>query len=314
MRATGPTCPNLVTRCNVSASYVTMVRTSGVSPDQAIGLTLPTLVVWQVRSDFTAREALIPSTTLASRPAGPGAGLRGRPVVFVSLSGRGLRGLRAAFAGTSATVVDASRLSEARRHVAVLGPSAVLVIDLPPETEAVRVAVTALTGQDAVLLLTATATGAERIALLRAGADHVLSTDDPGEVIACLSSVLRRGRPPEQAIGEPDILRVGDLCLDLSTRTAAAAGRCLTLTALEFGLLAYFMSKAGQALTRERLLADVWGYDVGGLDTVTVHVRRLRMKIEVDPSRPVLLRTIWGIGYRLEAGTDATPASAPVAS
>ncbi len=53
---------------------------------------------------------------------------------------------------------------------------------------------------------------------------------------------------------------------------------------------------------------------MGGLDTVTVHVRRLRRKIEVDPSRPVLLRTIWGIGYRLEAGTDATPASAPVAS
>lgn len=91
-------------------------------------------------------------------------------------------------------------------------------------------------------------------------------------------------------------------------------GRCLTLTALEFGLLAYFMTKAGQALTRERLLADVWGYDVGGLDTVTVHVRRLRMKIEVDPSRPALLRTVWGTGYRLEAGTDATPARAPAAS
>ena len=64
----------------------------------------------------------------------------------------------------------------------------------------------------------------------------------------------------------------------------------------------------------KRLLADVWGYDVGGLDTVTVHVRRLRMKIEADPSRPALLRTVWGTGYRLEAGTDATPASAAAAS
>ncbi len=65
------------------------------------------------------------------------------------------------------------------------------------------------------------------------------------------------------------------------------------------------MAKAGHALTRERLLADVWGYDIGGLDTVTVHVRRLRMKIEVEPSRPVLLRTVWGTGYRLE--TEGAP-------
>lgn len=206
-------------------------------------------------------------------------------------------------------MVNASDLSGARRRAAVLGPTAVVVIDLPRETEAARFAVTALRGQDAVLLLMATATGAERIALLRAGADHVLGTDEAGEVIACLSSVLRRGRS-EQAIGEPDILRVGDLCLDLSTRTAAAAGRCLTLTALEFGLLAYFMTKAGRTLTRERLLADVWGYDMGGLDTVTVHVRRLRMKIEADPSRPALLRTVWGAGYRLESAADATAASA----
>ena len=241
------------------------------------------------------------------------AGLRGRHVVLVALSGRNLLGLRTAFAGAGARVVDASCLSGARRHAAVLGPSAVVVIDMPRETEAIRVAMTALNGQDAVLVLTATASGAERVALLRAGADHVLCTDDAGEVLACLSSVLRRGRS-EHIVGEADILRVGDLCLDLNTRTAAAAGRCLTLTALEFGLLAYFMTKAGQALTRERLLADVWGYDVGGLDTVTVHVRRLRMKIEVDPSRPALLRTVWGTGYRLEAGSDVTPATATAAS
>jgi len=258
-------------------------------------------------------DDLSPRKAVESGSARPGVGLHGRHVVLVTRPGRPLLGLRTAFAGVGARVVDASDLSGARRHAAILGPTAVLVIDLPRETEAARVGVTALSGQDAVLLLTATATGADRIALLRAGADHVLSTDEAGEVIACLSSVLRRGRS-EHAIREPDILRVGDLCLDLNTRTAAAAGRCLTLTALEFGLLAYFMTKAGQTLTRERLLADVWGYDVGGLDTVTVHVRRLRMKIEVDPSRPVLLQTVWGIGYRLEAGTDATRVSATAAS
>jgi len=254
-------------------------------------------------------DGVDPRTATDSGPAVPGVGLRGRHVVLVSLSGRSLLGLRNALAGAGARVVDASDLSGARRHAGVFGPSAVVVIDLPRETAAVRIGMTALSGQDAVLLLTATATGAERIALLRAGADHVLSTDEAGEVIACLSSVLRR-RVSEHTVGEADILRVGDLSLDLNTRTATAAGRCLTLTALEFGLLAYFMTKAGQALTRERLLAAVWGYDVGGLDTVTVHVRRLRMKIEVDPSRPALLRTVWGTGYRLEAETPATPATA----
>jgi DNA-binding response OmpR family regulator len=165
-------------------------------------------------------------------------------------------------------------------------------------------AMSAFRAQDAVLVLTANATRAERIALLRAGADHVLRTDDPGELIACLLAVLRRLRGGEVVLtAEP--LQVGDLCLDHSSRMVTSAGRCLTLTALEFHLLAYFMAKAGQALTRERLLADVWGYDIGGLDTVTVHVRRLRMKIEVEPSRPVLLRTVWGTGYRLE--TEGAP-------
>lgn len=239
---------------------------------------------------------------------GPGTGplpavsvgrLRGRHVILAPLAGRGLVGLRSALAGAGARPVDASDLSGARRHAAVLGPRAALVIDLPGDIKPVRAAISALSGQDAVLLLTATATRAERIGLLRVGADHVLNTGAPGEVIACLSAVLRRSRS-QQTVSNADVLRVGNLCLDLGARTATSAGRCLALTALEFDLLAYFMAEAGLALTRERLLANVWGHDMGGLDTVTVHVRRLRTKIEVDPSHPVLLRTVWGIGYRLE--------------
>lgn len=232
------------------------------------------------------------------------ADLRGRYVVLVSLAGRPLVGLRRALSGAGARAVDASDLSAARRRAAVLGPRATVVIDLPDNAELVRAAMSALRAQDAVLVLTANATRTERIALLRAGADHVLRTDEPGELIACLLAVLRRVPADEVAVAA-DPLRVGDLCLDHSSRMVTSAGRCLTLTALEFHLLAYFMAKAGQALTRERLLADVWGYDIGGLDTVTVHVRRLRMKIEVEPSRPVLLRTVWGTGYRLE--TEGAP-------
>jgi DNA-binding response OmpR family regulator len=232
------------------------------------------------------------------------ADLRGRYVVLGSLAGRPLVGLRRALSGAGARAVDACDLGAARRRAAVLGPRATVVIDLPDNAGPVIAAMSAFRAQDSVLVLTANATRAERIALLRAGADHVLRTDDPGELIACLLAVLRRVPTDEVAVtAEP--LQVGDLCLDHSTRIVTSAGRCLTLTALEFHLLAYFMAKAGHALTRERLLADVWGYDMGGLDTVTVHVRRLRMKIEVEPSRPVLLRTVWGTGYRLE--TEGAP-------
>ncbi len=235
------------------------------------------------------------------RPSPLPTDLHGRHVVLVSLAGRPLVGLRRALAGAGARAVDAADLSAARRRAAVMGPRATVVLDLSDNVEPVRAAISAFTGHDAVLVLAATATRAERVALLRAGADHVLSTEDPGEVIACLSAVLRRVRG-DGAVLATDPLQVGGLCLDQGTHVATIDGRCLRLTALEFHLLAYFMAKAGQALTRERLLADVWGYDIGGLDTVTVHVRRLRMKIEVDPSRPVLLRTVWGTGYRLEAG------------
>jgi len=231
------------------------------------------------------------------------ADLRGRHVILVSLAGRPLVGLRRALSGAGARAIDACDLGAARRRAAVLGPRATVVIDLPDNAGPVIAAMSAFRAQDAVLVLTANATRAERITLLRVGADHIQRTDDPGELIACLLAVLRRV-PTEVAVAA-DPLRVGDLCLDHSTRIVTSAGRCLTLTALEFHLLAYFMAKAGHALTRERLLADVWGYDIGGLDTVTVHVRRLRMKIEVEPSRPVLLRTVWGTGYRLE--TEGAP-------
>lgn len=242
-------------------------------------------------------------------PARPGSGLLDRHVVLAPLAGRSLRGLRSALAGSGARTLEVGALGDVRRHAAVLGSSALLVVDVPDNVEPVRLSLGALGGHDAVVLLSCTATRAQRIVLLCAGADHVLDTDEPDEVIACLLAVLRRVRR-DRASRVADRWRVGELCLDLKTRLATTSGRCLALTTLEFQLLAYFMAKAGQALTREQLLADVWGYDVGGLDTVTVHVRRLRMKIEVDPSRPVRLRTVWGTGYRLETEPD-TPTTIP---
>ena len=79
------------------------------------------------------------------------------------------------------------------------------------------------------------------------------------------------------------------------------AGVELALTAREFDLLRHFVTHPGVAFSRDQLLADVWGWSFGDQSTVTVHVRRLREKVEQDPTRPTRLRTVWGVGYRWEA-------------
>ncbi|MBA3798851.1 MAG: winged helix-turn-helix transcriptional regulator [Geodermatophilaceae bacterium] len=103
------------------------------------------------------------------------------------------------------------------------------------------------------------------------------------------------------------VVLAGEIRLHLLQRTATTALRTLALTPLEFDLLAYFVAHIGEALSRDRLLENVWGYDIGGRDTVTVHIRRLRQKIEADPSRPTLLQTVWGIGYRLNPNSIPGP-------
>ena len=90
----------------------------------------------------------------------------------------------------------------------------------------------------------------------------------------------------------------GDLDIDVRGREVSRAGDRLALTAREFDLLVYLASHPRRAFRREELLEDVWGYTYGDTATVTVHVRRLREKIEADPAAPTHLTTVWGVGYR----------------
>ncbi|NUU24530.1 MAG: winged helix-turn-helix transcriptional regulator, partial [Streptomycetaceae bacterium] len=83
---------------------------------------------------------------------------------------------------------------------------------------------------------------------------------------------------------------------------AARAGRELALTAREFDLLCFLLQHPGRVFSREELMHEVWGWSFGDRSTVTVHVRRLREKIEDDPAAPKMLVTVWGVGYRLDAG------------
>ncbi|GAA4120170.1 response regulator transcription factor [Nocardioides fonticola] len=152
-----------------------------------------------------------------------------------------------------------------------------------------------------VVLLTALGSEEDRVAGLELGADdYVAKPFSPRELALRVDSVLRR-------LGERDadvarVLRDGDLVVDTGARTARLADRPLALTVREFDLLAFLLAHPDRAFTRDDLLQQVWGWSVGDRSTVTVHVRRLREKVEDDPTRPRRLATVWGVGYRWATG------------
>ena len=151
-----------------------------------------------------------------------------------------------------------------------------------------------------VIMLTARGEEADRIVGLELGADdYVTKPFSPRELSARVRSVLRRSAASRPEAQE---LSFGDLKLERETREALKAGGPIRLTVKEFDLLWFLASHPRRVFSRDQLMASVWGY-TSALDTgtVTVHVRRLREKIEDDPSKPRYLETVWGIGYRLVA-------------
>jgi DNA-binding response OmpR family regulator len=151
-----------------------------------------------------------------------------------------------------------------------------------------------------VIMLTARGEEADRIVGLEIGADdYVTKPFSPRELVARVRSVLRRAEP---SVPVAEHLTFGDLELVASTREVTKGGRPLQLTAKEFDLLQFLASHPRHVFSREQLMSRVWGYSTA-LDTgtVTVHIRRLREKIEDDPSHPLFLQTVWGVGYRFSS-------------
>ncbi|MDH6143765.1 DNA-binding response OmpR family regulator [Kitasatospora sp. GP30] len=152
-----------------------------------------------------------------------------------------------------------------------------------------------------VVLLTAKGDEADRILGLELGADdYVTKPFSPRELVLRVQSVLRRARAaaPGAAPGAP--LRSGDITLDPQARRASRGEAELSLTLREFDLLAFLIQHPGAVFSRQELMQRVWGWDFGDLSTVTVHIRRLREKVEDDPGAPALITTVWGVGYRYD--------------
>jgi len=151
-----------------------------------------------------------------------------------------------------------------------------------------------------VIMLTARGDEDDRVVGLELGADDYVSKPfSPRELTARVKSVLRRAGGAVSA--DPGTVEAGGLVVDLGAREVRVEGDAVTLTAREFDLLAFLARHPRRAFRREELLELVWGYSYGDTATVTVHIRRLREKIERDPSAPERLTTVWGVGYRFDA-------------
>ena len=153
-----------------------------------------------------------------------------------------------------------------------------------------------------VIILTALGEETDRIVGLELGADDYMAKPfSPRELTARVKAVLRRATGPlAPSAPTPAVLRSGELEVDVTAHEARLGGALVALTAKEFDLLTYLMEHPRRAFRREELLERVWGFSYGDTSTVTVHIRRLREKIEADPSAPRYVCTVWGVGYRFE--------------
>lgn len=156
-------------------------------------------------------------------------------------------------------------------------------------------------GEIPIILLTARTNEVDRITGFEVGADdYVVKPFSPRELVARVKAVLRRSATIETDTELP--IEFDKLHLDPRSRTVTVNRNPVILTAKEFDLLWFLVRHPRQVFSRQQLLDHVWGYEFyGDESTVTVHVRRLREKIEIDPSTPAYIQTVWGVGYKFEA-------------
>jgi DNA-binding response OmpR family regulator len=198
------------------------------------------------------------------------------------------------------TTLEAGDGDSARRLIETGEPELVVLDVMLPGTDGLELCRWIRNRSDLpVIMLTARGEEADRIVGLELGADdYVTKPFSPRELATRVRTVLRRTSPaatPTERVGFDDVV------LDGASREVTKAGAAVALTAREFDLLWFLASHPRQVFSRDQLMDRVWGY-AAALDTgtVTVHIRRLREKIETDPAHPTHLQTVWGVGYRFD--------------
>jgi len=199
--------------------------------------------------------------------------------------------------GHQVTTLD--RGAQAAAVVARLDPDLIILDLMLPDISGVEVCrELRRTSPVPIIMVTALGEEADRVLGLEVGADdYVTKPFSPRELALRVASVLRRASTSAKP---GPLVTDGDLVVDGPARTATWRGRVVPLTARELDLLAFLMTHPGQAFTREQLLDQVWGWSFGDHSTVTVHIKRLRRKVEVDPVQPTRIVTVWGTGYRYD--------------
>ncbi len=201
-------------------------------------------------------------------------------------------------------VVEAGDGLEALRQARASRPDLVVLDLMLPGLDGLEVCrrLRAEHGHLPVVMLSARGEEGDRVLGLEVGADdYVTKPFSPRELALRVQSVLRRAGADRDDVSAGAVLGIlvdGDLTVDRSARRTLRAGREVSLTAREFDLLCHFLSHPGRVFSRDDLMRAVWRWEFGDQSTVTVHVRRLREKVEPDPATPCRLVTVWGVGYR----------------
>ena len=198
------------------------------------------------------------------------------------------------------TTLEAGDGDRARELIESAEPTLVVLDVMLPGTDGLELCRWIRSRSDLpVIMLTARGEEADRIVGLELGADdYVTKPFSPRELAARVRTVLRRSGAP---VARAERIEFGDVVLDGASREVTRGGELVTLTAREFDLLWFMASNPRRVFSRSHLMDRVWGH-APALDTgtVTVHIRRLREKLEADPSQPVHLQTVWGVGYRFD--------------
>lgn len=184
------------------------------------------------------------------------------------------------------------------------GADLILLDLMIPEVSGVDVCRTIrTTSQVPIIMLTAKDAEIDKVVGLELGADdYVTKPYSSRELIARIKAVLRRGISDTELQGDLEVICVGPIRLDTARHQASINGNPIALPLKEFELLEFLMRNSGRVLTRSQLIDRVWGGDYfGDTKTLDVHIKRLRSKLEVEPANPVLIQTIRGLGYKLEA-------------